>query len=229
MAQRPMLPETDEIDGSETIIIRKGANPYRALLSRIISSLVKLQKGDRGDKGDVGPAGPPKRVERYTATTNASGIANISFAQAFTTIPDVQVITGWVGEQMISGAVTSVTTAGCSVQVMVSRGTLLLTTGPFRNVSLCTANLYAVSGQAGERGIRYGTTPAAQGARGGSSGNGDQNRFPSVFTGIGGQSTVSSNADFGTGGISAVSAGSDGTDRTGQPGGQGYVIVWEYR
>ena len=46
----------------------------------------------------------------------------------------LQAIEGWNAEQMITGAVVpgSATKTGCQVQVMVSRGTLLLTTGPFQ-------------------------------------------------------------------------------------------------
>ncbi|MEJ8308619.1 hypothetical protein [Agrobacterium larrymoorei] len=74
------------------------------------------------------------RISRFTGTTNASGIAPITFTPAFGAIPDIDVIEAWSGEQMITGAVVpgSATVSGCQVQVMVSRGTLLLTSGPFQ-------------------------------------------------------------------------------------------------
>lgn len=115
---RPMLPETETIDGSETIIVRKGTSPYRALLSRIVASLVKAP-----------------RIERYTATTNAQGQATITFAPAFTKPPLAQIVTGWdgtSGDRYIGGGVTSVTATGCTAQSMVSRGSLLLSAGPFQ-------------------------------------------------------------------------------------------------
>ena len=111
----PTLPETTSIDGTETVIVRQGMKPFRALLSRIFSSLIK-----------------PLRVERYTAATNTNGIATITFPTPFAVAPDVQAITSWTGEQMIAGGVTAVSTTGCTVQAMVSRGTLLLTSGPFQ-------------------------------------------------------------------------------------------------
>lgn len=77
------------------------------------------------------PAGAPKRVERYTATTNASGLATFTFSPAFTTPPDIEVIDGWAGDQMITGGVTAQSLTGAAVQVKRSRGTLLLTSGPF--------------------------------------------------------------------------------------------------
>lgn len=102
-------------------------------------------KGDKGDTGAVGPKGdtgsagakgdigPPKRVERYTATTNSSGIATFTFSPTFSSVPDVDVIEGWnTNGQMITGALTApATTTGCSVQVMMSQGTLLIGTSPF--------------------------------------------------------------------------------------------------
>lgn len=83
----------------------------------------------------TGAAGTPKRVERYTATTNSSGIATITFSPAFSAVPDVDPVIGWATDQMIAGAVTSVSTTGCTVQVMVSKGTLLLTAGPFQKAA----------------------------------------------------------------------------------------------
>jgi len=98
---------------------------------------VKGDKGDTGSKGDPGAAGSPKRIERYTSTTNSSGIATIVFSPAFAATPDIDVIDGWNGDQMITGAVVpgSASKTGCQVQVMVSRGTLLLTTGPFQKAA----------------------------------------------------------------------------------------------
>lgn len=76
--------------------------------------------------------GAPKRVERYTVTTNASGVATFTFTPAFTAPPDIEVITGWSGDQMVSGGVTSQTLNGCTVLAKISRGTLALSTGPFQ-------------------------------------------------------------------------------------------------
>lgn len=95
-------------------------------------------KGDAGAAGAVGAtgatgaAGTPKRVERYTATTNASGIATFTFSPAFAAAPDVDVIQGWVNDQEVGGAVQALTASGCTVLTKVSKGTLLLTAGPFQ-------------------------------------------------------------------------------------------------
>lgn len=77
---------------------------------------------------------PPLRVEEFTGTTNASGIAAITFSPAYASTPKLQVIEAWSGDQMITGAVVpgTATKSGCSVQVMTSRATLLLSTGPFQ-------------------------------------------------------------------------------------------------
>lgn len=88
-------------------------------------------QGLKGDTGATGPAGTPKRVERYTANTNSSGVATFTFSPAFTSPPDIEVVTGWSGDQMIAGGVTAQTLTGATVLVKRSRGTLLLTSGPF--------------------------------------------------------------------------------------------------
>jgi hypothetical protein len=44
----------------------------------------------------------------------------------------VQVIPSWVGGQYVGGGVTVQTLSGATVQGMISRATLLLTTGPFQ-------------------------------------------------------------------------------------------------
>ncbi len=90
--------------------------------------------GSQGLKGDTGAAGTPKRVERFTASTNGSGVATITFSPAFSATPDIDVIEAWSGDQMITGAVVagSASPNGCQVQVMLSRATLLLSTGPFQ-------------------------------------------------------------------------------------------------
>lgn len=84
-----------------------------------------------GATGAVGPAGTPRRVERYTATTDASGLATFTFPACAAT-PDVQVITGWFAQQFVGGGVTAQTLSSATVQGMISRGTLLLTSGPFQ-------------------------------------------------------------------------------------------------
>lgn len=76
--------------------------------------------------------GTPKRVERYTATTNASGVATFTFSPAFTSAPDIDVIESWSGDQMITGGVTAQSLTGCTVAAKVSRGTLALSSGPFQ-------------------------------------------------------------------------------------------------
>ncbi len=87
--------------------------------------------GPTGATGAVGAAGTPKRVERYTATTNATGVATFTFSPAFTAAPDIQVIPGWTGDQMVGGGVASQSLTGCTVNAKVSRATLLLSAGPF--------------------------------------------------------------------------------------------------
>lgn len=90
-------------------------------------------KGDTGAAGATGPAGTPRRVETYTGTSNASSVGTVTFNPAFATPPTVIPQQTWVGGQMVSPGVTSVTATGCTLAVMRSRATLLLTTGPFES------------------------------------------------------------------------------------------------
>jgi len=71
------------------------------------------------------------RMETYTGTCDASGVASITFSPAFKSKPLAFLIEDWAGTQMICGKVTSATATGCAVQGMVSRATLLLSAGPF--------------------------------------------------------------------------------------------------
>lgn len=87
--------------------------------------------GPAGATGVKGPAGTPKRIERYTAATNASGVATFTWSPAFTAAPDVQVIDGWSGDQMLTGGVATATLTGATVNVKRTRATLLLSAGPF--------------------------------------------------------------------------------------------------
>lgn len=88
-------------------------------------------QGLTGATGATGPAGTPKRIERYTATTDANGVASFSWTACSAT-PDVQVIPGWSGQQYVGGGVTAQTLSSATVQVMISRATLLLSAGPFQ-------------------------------------------------------------------------------------------------
>jgi len=72
------------------------------------------------------------RIETYTATSNASAIATFSFP-AFAQILDISVKKTWVGNQEVGGGVTAQTLTGCTVLAKRSKGTLLLTDGPFEN------------------------------------------------------------------------------------------------
>lgn len=52
---------------------------------------------------------------------------------------DIQVIPSWVGQQYVGGGVTAQTLSSATVQGMVSRGSLLLSAGPFQAAGSGTA------------------------------------------------------------------------------------------
>ncbi|MFC3693122.1 hypothetical protein [Chenggangzhangella methanolivorans] len=87
-----------------------------------------------GPAGPAGAAGAPKRVERYTATTNAAGVAVFSWT-ACAAPPDVQVLETWSGDAQIGGSITAQSLGGATVLAKVSRGTLLLSAGPFQTAA----------------------------------------------------------------------------------------------
>jgi len=156
MATPPRIPAADTPLGeNDEHIILQGGKRRRATNKQVVAAAATV-KGDAGPqgksayevakaagypgteaqwlaslKGDPGAPGAPLRVETYTATTNAQGVATFTFSAAFTTAPTVLVRSGWTADQYVGGGVTSTTLTGCTVLVKRSRGTLLLTTGPF--------------------------------------------------------------------------------------------------
>lgn len=73
------------------------------------------------------------RVESYTSGAgNASGVASVTFSPPFTSIPTIIPLTGIVGSTVTVGQVISVSKTGCTLQLITSRGTLVLSSGPFQ-------------------------------------------------------------------------------------------------
>lgn len=77
--------------------------------------------------------GAPKRIETYTATSNASSVATVTFNPAFAAPPVVFIRPSWAGQQQVTGGITATTATGCTVAVKRSRATLLPTSGPFED------------------------------------------------------------------------------------------------
>ncbi|WP_148640050.1 hypothetical protein [Aureimonas sp. AU20] len=74
---------------------------------------------------------PALKFMRFSELTNANGIATITFKQPFASLLDIEVLDTWSGEQLVAGGILTSSVTGCTVQAMISRGTLLLTAGPF--------------------------------------------------------------------------------------------------
>ena len=89
------------------------------------------QVGQPGPQGAPGPAGTPKRIERYTGTSDATGAGTVTFSPAFSAPPVVEPSITWNGAQMVVASASNVTATGCTITVMRSKGTLVLTSGPF--------------------------------------------------------------------------------------------------
>jgi hypothetical protein len=88
------------------------------------------------------------RVRTFTGTCNSSGVATISFgASTYSAVPFAWLIEDWnANGQMICGKVTATTATGCTVQGMISQGTLLLNTNPFTTAPNGTVVTVAVIG-----------------------------------------------------------------------------------
>lgn len=59
----------------------------------------------------------------------------VKFTKVYTTPPEVLSITTWNGAQEVVGSASEVTTTGCNVTVMQTRGSLIASGGPFENAS----------------------------------------------------------------------------------------------
>jgi len=87
-------------------------------------------------KGDAGKNATPTLFELVESKVATAGTkVAIKFTKAYTSAPIVQPSPIWNGAQMIIGQASEITTTGCNVTVMQSRGALLLTTGPFENAA----------------------------------------------------------------------------------------------
>lgn len=87
------------------------------------------------------------RLERYTTPAcDANGQTTVTFSPAFKSPPLAFLIPTWSGATEICGMVTATTATTATVQLMVSRGTLLLTSGPFQAAPAGTTGLVAALG-----------------------------------------------------------------------------------
>lgn len=121
---RPILEELLDPDGTEYVVVRKGMKPMRTLLSKIIGNLVKIT-----------------RVEFYDVTTAANGTKAVVFGTPFAAPPKVEGLVTWSGMQMLSASISNITTTGCTVTAMRSKGTLLLSAGPFEQGGAHTVSI----------------------------------------------------------------------------------------
>ena len=96
-------------------------------------------QGASGATGAAGKDGTPKRIERYTCTVAGSaGVATITFPE-FSAPPLGKVIDGWSGLTQVTGQVSATTKTTATIDVRRSRGTLLLSAGPYELAPAGTA------------------------------------------------------------------------------------------
>lgn len=97
---------------------------------------VKGDAGATGPKGDTGPQGTNSVMETLTGTVVTAGTGvPLTFTKTYSTPPVVIPIPQWSGVQMITGGATNITRTGCTFTAIQSRGSLLLSAGPFENAA----------------------------------------------------------------------------------------------
>lgn len=83
-----------------------------------------------------GNTGTNAVMETLSGTVVTAGTAvPLTFTKTYSAPPVVIPIPQWNGTQMVTGGASSITATGCSFTAMQSRGTLLLTSGPFENAA----------------------------------------------------------------------------------------------
>lgn len=93
-------------------------------------------QGVAGLTGATGTAGTNSVVETLSGTVVTAGTAvPLIFTKTYSAPPVVIPVPQWNGTQMITGGASNITRTGCSFTAMQSRGTLLLTSGPFENAA----------------------------------------------------------------------------------------------
>lgn len=143
MPQPPKLPEATDLDGTETLIGRKGNMLFRFPLALIRAWMAitgpKGDKGDKGTTGDRGATGPGYTFQRVASSVSSTaGAATVKFATAFPVVPEVlpvmTMVSSGTGPMLVFGIPSNITKTGCDITVYRSRGTLLLTNTPFEIV-----------------------------------------------------------------------------------------------
>ena len=132
----PSLIATDS-DGTEAVRVLKGGR-WRWMMTGLLRGL----KGDKGDsvKGDKGDPGTPKRIELYASSVSGKVVFKPAFAAAPVVTPNPLV----VGGQLVLAIPSNVTANGCDVTILRSRGTLVLTSGPFETVTGVAGSVLAL-------------------------------------------------------------------------------------
>lgn len=99
-------------------------------------------KGDTGAQGPVGPAGPSKRIVTATLTTNASGVASLTYSPAFAATPNVHCELTVPANNRQAVRLTASTATGCTVLVEQRNAVLLSLLG----IDILAAGVTLVSG-----------------------------------------------------------------------------------
>lgn len=101
-------------------------------------------------QGPAGTNATPLNMEIISGTVGTAGQpVTVAFAKKYSSAPFVLPYPVWSGQQIVEGVATNITATNCSVVLMQSRGTLLLSGGPFENAAAGQTFRFFVIGPAG--------------------------------------------------------------------------------
>ncbi|RFC65019.1 hypothetical protein DYI37_03900 [Fulvimarina endophytica] len=138
----PRLPLLDTLTGKELVRVGSEGKPaltsvdaigqaadrsFAAEIAQIRADIASLRAGQF-------------QSERITGSVVTAGTAvTVNFAKPFAAPPAVIPVPGWSGDQFVEATATEITATGAKIIVKRSRGTLVLSAGPFENAPAGTA------------------------------------------------------------------------------------------
>jgi hypothetical protein len=134
------------LNGSQ-VAIGNAANNALSAANSAATAAASAQAAATAAGQSVAALPASMKWEIVTVTLGAGGTANAAFTKTYTEAPLVLPMTRFVGDQMFAAVVGTPTLTGVSVSGKRSRGTLLLTSGPFEAAASGDVVQFAVLGR----------------------------------------------------------------------------------
>ncbi|WP_417733132.1 hypothetical protein [Rosistilla oblonga] len=123
----PIIDSAESVNVSDEVIIHQNGE-------RVLASIAQVR----------GSGGQEVRYEEYEGTTDGSGNVTINFDEDFQSAPIILPIPTRSGSRIIFPFVTSVAVGGLTLSALQSKGTLLLSSGPFETASSKDVKIVAI-------------------------------------------------------------------------------------